>query len=126
MSLMGGVMAAQAAKGLIDSFRGIAQGARQPKPREDFASLLQAKLAEARGMDGADRRAAAAERLTDRAFRLGDANGDGFLDRNESGLDAGLFARLDTDGDGRLSRDEVRAQARAIVDAAHARATRRG
>lgn len=122
MSLMAGVMAAQAAKGLLDSARSLAQSVRQPKaPQADFATLLRGKIAEAGESGRAERKAAQVERLTDRAFKAGDANGDGFLDQTESGLDTNLFARMDTDGDGRLSRDEVRAQAKALVDAVYGR-----
>jgi Ca2+-binding EF-hand superfamily protein len=48
-------------------------------------------------------------RRSEEDFRAGDANGDGFLDKNEIGrfpFVAKEFHRADGNGDGRISREE--------------------
>lgn len=118
MSLMAGVMAAKAATGLLNGARGLVRDMKQPKlDRSTFAALLQTKVEAAKNENKAERSALRGEHRTDQVFKVRDADGNGFLDRTESALSQEKFSRLDTDGDGRLSRDEVRAQVQTVLDA---------
>lgn len=118
MSLLSGVIAARAASGLINGARGLVRDMKQPKlDRTAFAQVLQAKVDETKQANQSERTALRAERKTDKLFQIRDADGNGFLDRTESALGAEKFAALDTDGDGRLSREEARKQVNTILDA---------
>jgi Ca2+-binding EF-hand superfamily protein len=91
---------------------------KQPKlDRTAFAQVLQAKVDETKRTNQTERTALRDERKTDQLFKTRDVDGNGFLDKTESALGAEKFAALDTDGDGRLSREEVRKQVNTVLDA---------
>ncbi|MFP4502053.1 MAG: hypothetical protein ACLFTT_13710 [Candidatus Hydrogenedentota bacterium] len=91
-------------------FRGAAGLVREIKrPKLDdqqFATLLQAQL---KNQESAPQGDSAGEILavSNRFVTQRDANGDGLLSLEESGLDKETFARLDADNDGRLTPEEV-------------------
>jgi Ca2+-binding EF-hand superfamily protein len=118
MSVLSGVMAAKAATGLINGARGLVRDLKQPKlDRTAFAQVLQAKVDETKRTNQTERTALRDERKTDQLFKSRDVDGNGFLDKTESALGAEKFAAFDTDGDGRLSREEVRKQVNTVLDA---------
>lgn len=91
-------------------FRGAAGLVRELKrPKLDdqqFATLLQAQLKNqesSRQGDAAGKILAASNRFVTQR----DANGDGLLSLEESGLDKESFARLDANNDGRLTSEEL-------------------
>jgi hypothetical protein len=106
MNLLAGV-------GAVDAvFRGVSGLVREFKrpraePEPAFASALKQELARsksARATTAADRVDNAIRRFVERR----DADGSGALSAEESGLGQEVFARLDVNGDGKLTPDEIR------------------
>jgi len=98
----------------------------------DFDQVLQGALAKGPGMSGEgparlDAIARQADSLIVRSeqfVQLRDADGDGLLSEDESGLAEDVFERLDVNGDRRLSSAEVRRPSMELLDARRAVWTR--
>jgi len=110
MAFLGEIGAINAAVGGVANL--ISEFKRPSLKSEDFASLLRAQMEHRRAPSPLEQQAAQfkhAAQQSNRLMELNDANADGFLTMQESGLAQELFGRLDIDGDGRLSFEEVRA-----------------
>ena len=110
MSLLG---SASGIAGLMNSAASLVTALKQPRVSEqDFASLLQSRIAEAKQAQTPEaQRARLEQSLTELSAKyvgLRDADGDGALKLDESGLDARVFAAADADSDGRLSAAEIK------------------
>ena len=101
----------------IGALGGLAQGAanlvkelRRPRLKsEDFAALVQAEVAKTRQQTAREAEPAArADQFSAQFMTHRDVNADGVVNFKESGLARDMFDRLDTDGNGALSRAEVR------------------
>jgi len=97
---------------LMDSAAGLVRELRQPTlSNEAFAGVLkeqiQAQSAAAAKQAEVQTLADQARGITGQYIGQQDANGDGRLTLAESGLESEAFARLDLDGDGLLSADEL-------------------
>jgi hypothetical protein len=85
---------------------GLVRELRRPNPEAElFASVLREQMAEARAPE---RQQAQILKASEAFVRLRDANADGVLNRDESGLSSSEFGKLDLDGDGVLSTEELR------------------
>ncbi|MBX3177835.1 MAG: hypothetical protein KF886_10775 [Candidatus Hydrogenedentes bacterium] len=101
MEILGGIGAANA---LVRSAASLVRAVKQPRVTDEAFSDVFRKQMDA-AMSPEARRAKAAEQ-SDRFIGLRDADGDGMLRLDESGLDRAAFERLDLNGDGLLSREE--------------------
>lgn len=105
MSILQGAGAVGA---LLGGAAGLVRELRRPQLKnEQFAALLSQELSAKQGGGQSDDAAAQIQRESARFVSLRDSDGDGVLSLEESGLDRETFARLDADGDGRLTADEV-------------------
>ena len=104
MNILHGIGAANA---LLRNATGLVRAIKAPRvDKEAFAAMLQKELGQTASPDAI--RAKLTE-ASEQHVRLRDADADGLLTRNESGLNKNTFARLDADGDGFLSAAELRA-----------------
>ena len=99
--------------GLLNGAAGLVREFKQPKlSGDDFAKLLEIQLAQANSTQAAqekrEQRVEWVNAMTQRFTEQRDANGDGMLTRDESGLAEEVFARFDVDGDGMLTLEELR------------------
>jgi hypothetical protein len=92
---------------LLGGAAGLVRELRRPQlNNEQFAALLSQEISAKQGGEP-DAEAARIQRESARFVSLRDSDGDGALNLAESGLDRETFKRLDADGDGRLTADEV-------------------
>ena len=110
MSLLG---SASGIAGLLNSATGLVSALKQPRvSNQDFAAMLQSRIADAKQAQTPEAQRARLEQsvteLTAKYVGLRDADGDGLLKLDESGLDPRLFAAADADGDSRLSAAEIK------------------
>ncbi|MBI1319549.1 MAG: hypothetical protein GC168_11470 [Candidatus Hydrogenedens sp.] len=110
MSLLG---SASGISGLLNSATGLVNALKQPRvSNQDFAALLQSRVAEAKQERTPEAQRARLEQsvteLSAKYVGLRDADGDGLLKLEESGLDPKVFAAADADKDGRLSAQEIK------------------
>lgn len=101
MDLFSGVGAASA---LVKNATSLVQALKQPKVTDEaFSAILKAQMEAASSPEARDAKAAEA---SERFIRLRDADGDGLLRFEESGLERAVFDKIDRNGDGRLSKEE--------------------
>lgn len=101
MDLLGGIGAANA---LMKNATSFVQALKQPRVTDEaFSEILRSQM-EAASSPEAQR--AKAAKISERFVQLRDADGDGALRFDESGLERAAFDRLDLNRDGRLTREE--------------------
>ena len=114
MTILQGIGAANA---LLRGASNLVREFKQPNvDKAAFAGMLREKLA---GTSSPETIEARLIERTENFLRVRDANADGLLSRDESGLNKTLFTRLDADGDGLLSAEELR---QPYLEALHKRA----
>jgi len=105
---------ANAIAGLLNGATELVNAWKQPKlSNEDFSKVLDFQLDTARAANTpealAARESAKIAELSAKYVGLRDANQDGALTLNESGLDAKHFVAMDADGDGKVTAAEIAA-----------------
>ncbi len=101
MNLLSGIGTASA---LVKNASDLVQAVKQPKVTDEaFSEILKAKL---EASSSPEARKARVEEESARFMRQRDVDGDGSLRLAESGMERGVFERLDANRDGMLSREE--------------------
>ena len=101
------------ATGLLNGATGLVNSVRKPSLKSaDFASVLKERMRLSNDPVVMHQRAEKARTDADstarRFMQLRDYNNDQLLSRDESGLEAAAFGKLDTNSDGRLTLDELK------------------
>jgi len=108
---------ANAIAGLLNGATDLVNAWKQPKlSNDDFSKVLDFQLETARAANTPEaqraRETAKIAELSAKYVGLRDANQDGALTLNESGLEAKQFVAMDADGDGKLTSAEIGAYAK--------------
>lgn len=107
MNLIGGISALGA---LANGAANVIREMKRPRVEPDeFATMLKTEVAKAQEETAEKVYAAVrADQQSERYMQLHDLNADGLVSFTESGFSREAFDRLDTDGNGALSHQEVR------------------
>jgi hypothetical protein len=104
MDILSGIGAINA---LLRNTTGLVQSVRASKQKTDFSHILR-QVQQQDPAVMAQKKTQWVDHQVNRFIELHDANSDKRISQDESGLEAALFKRLDADGDGALSADELR------------------